>query len=373
MQLARLAALAICFTAGASCASQETHTPEPDVDPQGRVVSHREVIRRGNRITYVARGDGWESRACGRVVRQHYREVQRPDGSWDPRLVPQDVSMQPGPFRDRLWVTALMTIAIDEDADYGSLEPPAGGERGPSWIASLQRADGSIATDADDANVDLLDHAVAALALLHHARCYRETDLREPAIRATSYLARSALRDGGWSRLALGEPELDTRTTAWAAYALHFAESFHFTDEQETIASAAAALQHNAASRHVTPQQELHRFLVESLVGAAASQWIPDADVFMIAVCEDCELEPALAHDPESLFLYSAACLHFERGSNRHAPTVRRRMELVGLLGTESEDFCWIGDSRARGGALSAYALNMMSFQLYFRGYLYCR
>lgn len=325
---------------------------------------HREVIRSGNRISTYERGDGWASVTCGRVVRPIFEEAQCSDGSWDPRVVPRDVEMQPGRDRDRLWVTALTTIAIDGERRPGLGAPPDGDERGPQWMASLQRADGSIAVDPRDTQVDMLDHAVATLALLHHVRRYPESPLREPAIQATRFLTSAARAEGGWSRQSSGQSELDTRTTAWAALALHFAAACRITKDQEQVARAVPGLRHFASDLGVEPENELHRFLVESLAGLSNLNSPPDLEELMI------ESQPI--HDPELLFLYGAACVHLEGASNDGSRALAHRLNLVGLLQSESEDFCWIGDTRARGGALAAHALNLMSLQLHFNFYIDC-
>lgn len=353
----------------AACA---THEVPADLDEPVEEVEVR-IVRTGDRWCRTETRGSTTSVTCGWYLQSHYFEAQAPDGSWDPRQVPRAGHQQIGSPHDRLWVTALCTLAIDGDSVTGDPMSAEDYERGPSWIVSLQRPNGALVDGPAGCEIDVLDHSVATLALVHHVQRFPDTPHREAAARAAHFLARAARAEGGWSRIAFVDDPLDTRTTAWAAISLHYAADHNFAEDQEQVALAVPALRRYVAEGRATRTSELHRLLVESLAGECELQQLPEPDEFLPFASEASGLTGREVHDPELLFLFTLASIHHPAAPKSSWSGVKASIDRAGLLDMGDEYHLWVGDRRARGGALGAYGLNLLSLHLYFKSGLNCR
>ena len=93
-----------------------------------------------------------------------------------------------------------------------------------SYLMDTQDAASGQIGDPDAHPTEVLDHALATIALSESYGLSKWPMIKPPAQRAIHYLATTQRDDGGWSRGPTGES--DVITTAWAVTALVSAESF---------------------------------------------------------------------------------------------------------------------------------------------------
>lgn len=292
--------------------------------------------------------------------------AQRGDGSWSTCDVPAELpGVHAGDPADDLWVSSLATLSLLAD---GHEEHRARAAQAVGWIGTWQQPDGRFALRAS--SLDLLDHAVATLALCEQLVARGTSAQAGAAARALEWLADRALSHGGWSRTGDPAGRLDARTTAWAALALASGRDAGFEIDVRLEADAAGALRClHAHAEEVAPRDRASELLVRLLAGESPRMVALERAVRELLAIPPPAAADGAGHDPETVFL-STLVAQISGGAHWRAWTE----ELTGLLrrlrNLSSRDprrLLLCDPARTRGGSAAAASLDTLTLELYFR------
>ena len=297
-------------------------------------------------------------------------DSQREDGSWSAQHVPKDLpGIHAGAEAEDLWVTSLVTLAILGDGSTGTIgEDRQRVEAALKWIVRQQRSDGRIVSPS--ATTDLLDHAIATLALTEDRLLTGRDSEGGPAARALSYLEARALESGGWNREGAAVGTLDPRTTAWTALAIASGVDGGIEGEVDRLTHASAALiTHNADRGELPARDHASELLVRLLAGE-----VPESRSFAASAARLVE-RPVLAnvdgkgHDPEGVYLttlvaYQTGGKAWKTWNSKLEPLLAASGHLD-HRGPDRELAC--DPELTRGGSIAYTSLSLLTLEMYFR------